>query len=113
MTDSLNTITDISRHFLQALYRTARTMACDPVVQKCNSGEKFNHYLNLTGLSADDPVSLKENSNLWTFARTFCVFLRNILYHNIFPTVKYLSKAIDFFIKTTYTYTSAKRGAIR
>ena len=36
------------------------------MVQKQSSGGKFNCYLNLTKLSADDSVSLKENNNLWT-----------------------------------------------
>lgn len=46
----------------------------DSVFQEHDSGEKFNHNLNLTGLSAGDPVSLLENHDLWAVARTFFVF---------------------------------------
>lgn len=35
------------------------------VFQEHDSGGKFNHNLNLTGLSAGDPVSLLENHDLW------------------------------------------------
>lgn len=67
---SIDTITGITRRSL------ITGTFVHSAFQERSSGEKFNCYRNLTGLSAGDLVSLMGNNSLWTKCpHHLCLFL--------------------------------------